>query len=77
MAGEYLLRVDAEGKAKNKTESKDRVAIMSRVTLMGGSRVGINRQFKVPVRDWEYSDTQYRSDLANESSQRKIVMLES
>lgn len=76
VAREYLLRADTEGKPKNRTESKDRVAIKSRVTLMGRSRVGLSRQFKVPVRDCEYSDTQHRSDLANEFSQRETTMLE-
>lgn len=59
---------------KPRTESKDRLAIMSKITLMGGLHVRLDRKFKVPFRDCEYSDTRYRSDLANESSQREITI---
>lgn len=59
-------------KGNPKTElSQDRVARMSRVTLMGGSQVGT---FKSPVGHWEYSDIQYRGDLANKSSQRETTI---
>lgn len=47
---------------------------MSKITLMGGLHVGLNRKEKVPVGDCEYSDTRYRRDLANESSQREITI---
>ena len=66
-----------EGKPENRTESKDVVAVMSRVTVMRELQVGLYRKSKVPAGDCEYSDTQYRSGLANESSQRETTMVES
>lgn len=43
---------------------------------MGGLHIGLNRTLKVPLGDCEYSHTQHRSYLANESPQRETTMLE-
>lgn len=68
---------DAEGKPRDRTESKDRAAVEPRVTLMGRSQVGLNRKLKYQL---EIMSTvalhvgEDTSDLANKSSQRETTM---